>query len=834
MNQPLRDLYLAARSLRKDPIFTVVAVLTIALGIGASTAIFSVVNAVLLRPLPYTQPERLAIIVHDMVARDLPDMPLAPPDLRDIRQQASLFDDVAGVFTFRTAISGDEGVPEQIRAAGVTPNLLRLLGARVVLGRDFHDDDALVPAAPADNAAAPPAGNVAAPPPPFAGILSYGFWQRRYGGDASVLGRTIEFGAQRLEIVGVLAPGVELLFPPGTDVERTPDIWTAARIDYDAPNARLNLQLRAIGRLAPGTSLTAAEAQLERIAADIRQEHVIKEAAGMRFRVVPMHHNLVAGVRPALVALMGAVLFVLLIACANVANLLLVRAAARERELAVRSALGGSRSRLAMQVFTESVLLAAIGALVGIGLAFLGIRLLLALRPADLPRVDAIGVDPMVLGFTATATALAAVLFGLVPAIRASQADVAGMLREAGRTTGLAGGGRTLRNGAVIAAVGLCFVLLVGSGLMLRSFDALQNIDPGFDAENVLTFTAAPAVAGDARARFNREMLDRIGALPGVQSVTVAAPLPLDGRLINARWGPAGAAEDPALFQQANAHFVVPGYFETMRSRVTAGRSFTEAENVRESQAVMIDDVLARKAFGTPLDAVGQQLFMRIRGPEAEWFDIIGVVAHQRHASLAVEAREAVFLTNGQIGHGIANAWAVRTAGDPLALAPMVRTVLADIDPLVPMSDVQPMTALLQRAMAPTRFVLAMIAVFAIIAVFLAAIGLYGVLATSVRHRTAEIGVRLAFGAPPASIQRLFVGEGLRLAAFGVVLGGIAALLLSRVLTTLLVGVEPTDPLTYGAMVLLFFAIAAAASWIPARRASRLSPASALNPESSP
>jgi predicted permease len=826
MSDLFRDLPLAARTLRKSPGFTVLAVLTIALGVGASTAIFSVVNAVLLRPLPYAAAERLAIVAHDMVARDLMDMPLAPADLRDIREQATLFDDVAGVFTFRAPLTADDGVPERIRGAGVTPNLFRLLGARIVTGRDFTEADATLPPPPPPDAEPPP-------PLPQAGMLSHGFWQRRYGGDADIIGRTIEFGGQPVEIVGVLEPGVELHFPGGTNIERVPDVWVAARIDYDGPGSRINLQLRAIGRLVPGASIEAADAQLDRIAMDIRRESEIKEAADMRFRAVPMHDNLVAGVRPAILALMGAVLFVLLIACANVANLLLVRAAARERDLAVRAALGGSRARLVRQVFAESVLLALIGAVAGIALALAGIEILLALRPEDLPRVDAIRIDRLVLAFTAAAAFGSAVLFGLVPALRASRTDVAGVLRESGRTASLSGGGRVLRSGAVVAAVALCFVLLVGSGLMLRSFDALQKTDPGFNPEGVITFTAAArGGGGDAAALFNREVHERIAALPGVTAVTVAAPLPLDGRILNARWGPPAAAENPELFQQANAHFVLPGYFEAMQTRIIAGRTFTEAENVPESQALIIDDVLARKAFGTAPAAVGQQLFMRIRGPEAEWWDIIGVVAHQRHASLAVEAREAVFLTNGQVNHGAANAWAVRTAvADPSSLVPQIRAVLADIDPLVPMADVQPLQALLDRAMAPTRFILLMITIFAGIALILAAVGLYGVLSTVVRHRTAEIGVRMAFGAPPASILRLFVGEGLRLSGVGIVIGVAGALVLTRMLASLLVGVAPTDPLTYVAMAVLFAAIAALASWLPARRASRLAPTAALREE---
>jgi predicted permease len=820
MSTPLRDLTYAGRSLRLNPVFSTVAILTIALGIGASTAIFSVVNAVLLQPLPYAAADRLAIIVHDMVARDLPDMPLAPADFRDIREQATLFDDVAGVFTFRAALTGDDGVPEEIRGAASTPNLFSMLGARVVAGRDFVPADALPPPANAD---------AAQPQLPLIGILSHGFWQRRYGADMSIIGRTIDFGGQRLEIAGVLEPGIDLLFPPGTDIEAHPDVWVAARIAFDGPGARLNLQLRAIGRLAHGASIAAADAQLERIAADIRRESPIKETAGMRFRVVPMHDNLVAGVRPAILALMGSVLFVLLIACANVANLLLVRAASRQRELAVRSALGGSRARLARQIFSESLLLAGLGAAAGLLLALLGIDLLVALQPADLPRVDTIRVDLAVLGFTAGAALLAALLFGLVPAIRASRTDLSTVLRQTGRTSGLAGGGRALRSGAVIMAVGLCFVLLVGSGLMMRSFAALQDTDPGFDARNVLTFTAAPPTFGEERALFIREMQERLAALPGVLAVTAAAPLPLDGRIRNARWGPAAAAENPELFQQADARFVLPGYFQTMGTRILAGRDFTEAENVQEAQSVVIDDVLARKAFGSAPAAIGQQIFMRVRGgPEAEWFDVIGVVAHQRHTSLAAEGRETVFLTNGQIGHGAADSWAVRTAGPPLALVPMVRELLAEVGPLVPLANVQPMDALLQRAMAPTRFVLVLIGVFAAIALILSTVGLYGVLSTTVRQRTAEIGVRVAFGAPPSSIQRLFIGEGMRLSGAGIGLGIVGALLLTRLISSLLVGVAATDPVTYLAVAALFLAITAFASWLPARRAARMPPVHAL------
>lgn len=827
METLLRDIRYAAGTLFRNASFTLVAALTIALGIGASTAIFSVVNTVLLKPLPYSDAERLAIVWTDLRARDLRNFPWAPADFHDLRERATLFEELAAVNTFQQTISGDDGEPERIRVAGTTPNLFRMLGGRIILGRDFEPADAIPPAAP-DAQVAQVDGT---PPLPVMGVLSHAFWQRRYGADPGVIGRTVDMGNQRLEIIGVVEPGFELLFPRGTNIERAPDAWAAFRVDY-AAGSRINVFLNVIGKLNPGVTLAAAQTQLEGLTADFRRELPIKEAAGMHIRAEPMHDNIVRDVRPALLALMGAVLFVLLIACANVANLLLVRTSGRERELAIRAALGGSRWRLSVQMMVESLMLAFLGAIGGIGLALLGIRLLLAVRPADLPRVDTVAVDPTVLGFAAAAAIGAALLFGLVPALRASRADVASVLRESGRSAALAGGGRRLRSGVVIGEVALCFVLLIGSGLMLRSFSSLQRADPGFDPAGVLTFLAPPRAPGDAGAAYAQALRERIAALPGVESVSAANPMPLDGGIANARWGPEAAAAEPDLFQQANVHFVLPGYFETMRTRLLAGRTFTEADNVFESRGVIIDEVLARKAFGAE-PAIGRRLLIRVRSDEPETFDVIGVVAHQRHATLAAEGREAVFFTNGQADHGAANRWAVRFAPgrDATALGPAIRAAVGEVDPLVAVSDVQPMQVFLDRAMAPTRFALLLIGCFAAIAALLAAIGLYGVLATVVRQRTAEIGVRMAFGAEPGTIQKLFVGEGVRLGLVGVGLGVLAALGLVRLMSSLLVGVAPTDPLTFASMAVLFMAIAAAASWLPARRAARLDPTAALREE---
>ena len=549
MDTFLQDVRYAARTLRKSPGFTAIAVLCLALGIGANAAIFSVVNAVLLRPLPYAEADRLVLVWGELRARELKDFPFSPGDYRDLKEQATAFQDMAAITPGRQALHGDGGAPEQVRVTGVTPNLFSLLGARVAVGRDFVEEDAMPQQGQFQPQGAPAAAGPPPPPLPAIVVLNHGFWQRRYGGDPDVVGRTIDLGNGRAQVVGVLAPGFELLFPPGTSVDAVPDMFTAMRIDYDNAS-RINVFLRVIGKLRPGATVAQAQEQADRIAADLRERFPIKKTADSHFNVLPMHDDLVADVRPAIVALMGAVGFVLLIACANVANLLLVRAAARERELAVRSALGSSPWRLVRQMLAESLVLAGGGALLGLALAWGGIRLLAALAPANLPRLDLVRLDPVVLGFTIVASLLAAVLFGLVPALRAARPDLGEVLRAAGRTPGLQAGGKLLRNGVVMAEVALSFVLLVGGGLMVRSFVALQNADPGYDPRGVLTFVVNPlAPEPEARAALQRQLRERLLGLPGVTAATAATPFPLGGEPGNARWGTEEAAADPAKFQ---------------------------------------------------------------------------------------------------------------------------------------------------------------------------------------------------------------------------------------------------------------------------------------------
>ena len=489
------------------------------------------------------------------------------------------------------------------------------------------------------------------------------------------------------------------------------------------------------------------------------------------------------------------------------------------------------RWRLARQLLAESLVIAGGGALLGLVLAQAGIALPVQLGPADLPRLDGVALDPLVLGFTMLAALVSAVAFGVVPALRSSRADAADALRAGGRSIGRRGGNR-LSGGVVVAEVALSFVLLIGSGLMVRSFIALQHADPGFDASGLLTFRVSnfrTKNAEEAAAR-ERELRDKLAAIPGVRAVTAASPMPLDGRTTNMRYGTEAALADPSLFQQADVHVVLPGYFEAMHTALLAGRTFTEADNAQDQKVIIIDNLLAAKAFPGQ-SAVGMRMLGRIRTDQPEWYDIIGVVQHQRHATLATDGREGAFFTDGYLGNGFADRWAVRTGGDPSGLEPSVRAAITQLNPMLVVSELQPMSAWVDRAQAQTKFALTLIGVFTVIAVVLATVGLYGVLATLVRDRTAEIGVRLAFGAEPGTILQLIIGQGLRLSGLGIVIGLVAAFALTRVMSRMLVGVTPTDPVTFASIAPLFLAIVAFASWLPARRAARLQPMVALRNE---
>src|SRR5580693_1619650 len=826
----LRDLAFAGRTLRKSPVFALTAALTIALGVGASTAIFSVTNAVLLRPLPYKDPNQLVIIPTDMRNRGVKDFPFSNANYIDLREATKdEFEGLAGVFTFPLTLTGEDGTPERVHMGFVTTNYFRLVGARIAFGRDFSDDDGQPqppPPAPGTQTAAP------VPRLPIMAILSYEYFHRQFGSNPNVIGQSLNKGKPfSPRIVGVLAPHFQIYFPPSSDLEAAPDIWLANRLGYDAAN-RNGVSMRVIGRLQPGVSIGQAQAAADQVAAEARKHFSIENTAGYAIRVEPMRQHLVSEVRPAILALMGAVIFLLLIACANVANLLLVRGSLRQRELAIRSAIGASRWDLARQILSEALLLATTGALGGLGIAWLGIHELLAIAPTYLPRLDTIRIDSTVLIFTVISSLVAAAIFGLAPAWRAARPDVMIVLRGTSRSEGLASGGLS-RKVVVCLEVALAYVLLIGSGLMVRSFRELQRIDPGFNPHGLLTFQVQSdrfLQKPEERAVAIRQLEDHLRAIPGVQSVTAANPFPLTGGFNPIRWGTEEALGDATKYRAVDPLIVLPGYFEVMRTSLLEGRTFTDEDNQPGRTYAVVDKILANRAYPGQ-SVVGKRILIRIQTPEPVWVEIIGVVAHERGVSLSDPGREQVYFTDAYVGAGATDHWALRTGPDPSKYANDVRATLKAFDSHLLVTDLQPMDAVIEKAQSGTRFSLLLIGSFAVIAALLAGVGLYGVLATVVRQRTAEIGIRMALGAQPRNIFQLVVGQGLALAGIGTAAGLVAAFFLTRGMTTMLVGVKASDPLTFVTMAVVFFLIAATSSWLPAWRAASLDPSAALREE---
>jgi predicted permease len=663
-------------------------------------------------------------------------------------------------------------------------------------------------------------------------IISYEYFQRQFGSNPAVVGQSLNKGKPfSPRIVGVLAPHFQIYFPPSSDLEAAPDIWLANRLGYDAAQ-RNGVSMRVIGRLQPGVTIGQAQAASDQVAAEARKHFTIENTAGYAIRVEPMRQHLVSEVRPAILALMGAVIFLLLIACANVANLLLVRGSLRERELAIRTAIGASRWDLARQILSEALLLAAIGALGGLGLAWLGIHELLAIAPAQLPRLDTIRIDSTVLVFTVILSLIAAAIFGLAPAWRAARPDVMIVLRGTSRSEGLASGGLS-RKIVVGLEVALAYVLLIGSGLMVRSFLELQRVDPGFSPHGLLTFQVQSdrfLQKPEERAVATRQIEEHLRAIPGVQSVTASNPFPLTGGYSPIRWGTEEALTDASRYKAVDPLIVLPGYFETMHTPLLEGRTFTEEDNQPGHTQVVIDKILADRAYPGQ-SPIGKRILIRIQTPEPVWVEIIGVVAHQRGVSLTEPGREQVYFTDAYIGAGATDHWAIRTGSDPSKYANDVRAALKQFDAHLLITDMEPMDAVIEKAQAGTRFSLLLIGSFAVIAALLAGVGLYGVLATVVRQRTSEIGVRMALGAQSGNIFQLVVGQGLRLAGIGVIAGLFGAFAVTREMSSMLVGIKATDPATFVTMAVVFFVIAVLASWLPAWRASSLDPIVALRDE---
>jgi putative ABC transport system permease protein len=818
-----QDFRYAFRMLLKNPGFTVVAVLTLALGIGANTAIFGVINGVLLRPLPYKDPGRLVSIWNDYgdTGQSLPAV--SPSDYKDYINRSQLFEEFAGTTgggaqTLEVGSSTGEEIPEKIDARFVTGNLFSMLGVTPILGRTFTPEEDVFNG-------------------PIAVMLSYAFWQRQYGGDPTIVGKTMKLNNQVATIVGVLSPNFHLLVPPEAFFNKEVDIWRPAQLNYEQFPRNLTI-LTAMGRLKKGVTVAQAQSEMDRIAAQLRAENEVHKTSGMRIRLVPLHKDIVKGVRLSLVVLMGAVGFVLLIACGNVANLLLARASARQKEIAIRAALGAGRRRIVRQVMTEALLLSLFGGTLGILLAYWGTELLLALRPANLPRLQEVQMDGTVLLFCLGACLFTSFLFGLAQALPAIRWNVVDFLKEGTKGSGSAGR-HPARKVLVIAEVAMSLILLLGAGLLIRSFYLLEKVQPGFDPTNVVTmqiqapFSRYPTPA--TVARFYQQVEEGIAGIPGVQATGGIARPPLTGS------GPqtpyAYNAETEQKWESISADWrpTTPGYFPAMGIRFAAGRNFAKTDDLDHERVVIVDDTLAQQAWPNE-NPIGKRLqlitFRDFTSPAIDrvYAVVIGVVQHPRIHDLSRAVRPQIYVSEYQtVFPGIT--FVVKSSGEIQGLVKQIQDVVFRIDRGIPVHDVRPMSAFVDDVMAPRRFSLILVLIFGGIALTLASIGLYGVIAYSVTQRTHEMGIRMALGAGPKEILKLVVGQGLALAVPGIAIGLAGALVLMRLMSGMLFGVSATDFTTYAACAGMVALVATAACYIPARRASRLHPMKALRYE---
>jgi putative ABC transport system permease protein len=810
-----QDLRYAIRVLRHAPAFTFVAVLTLGLGIGAATAIFSIISGVLMRPLSYRDSGRLVNLWVDfgVAAQSLPAM--SPGDFKDYQQRTRLFESIAAAsganVVGATGALTDGGTVERVDVSTVTANFFQTIGVDPLHGRHFTAEEEAVGG-------------------PQVVMLSHRLWLSRYGGDPGIVGRRIRLDGLDQTVVGVLPASGRLWLPAEAFLVTDAQIWKPLQFNYANQPPRNFTFFTVFGRMKPDVTLAQAQTDLENVAAQLRAEHAVHEAAGMRIRAVPLQTDVVKHVRPALVALFAAVGMLLVIACANVAHLLLARSTARERELAVRGALGASRGRLLRQLTTESLVLSAGGGALGIFLAWLGTRWLLWMNPANLPRVDAVRIDPDVLLFAIGSSAATALLFGLIPALRAARVDVNRTLR-AGTNPSASKAQVRMRGVLMVGEVALTLVLLIGAGLLVRSFIALQHVRPGFDPASVLSFRVSLPVAKytrfEMRAEFIRRMEEELKRLPGVAHVGFTSQLPLTG----------SGALSPFAYDEATARNwesatadgrgASPDYFRALGTRLLAGRFFEERD--RGASVIIVDETLAARAWPGE-NAVGQRLQVQPTGSPNAFAEVVGVVEHVRSQDLARAVRPQIF--RPMIGFGGTQPFVVvRTTSDPSSLASPVRELVASMDPEAPVDRLQPMSVYVDDALAQSRLTLILMAGFGVVALIMAAVGIYGVISYSVSQRTKEIGIRMALGQETSQIRNLVVGQGLRLVAISLAIGLAAAYVLASSVSGLLYGVNPRDPVTFGAMTAFLLVVALAGCLVPARRATAVNPLSALKAE---
>jgi putative ABC transport system permease protein len=800
-----QDVRYGLRMLWKNPGFTFVAAFTLALGIGANTAIFSVVNAVVLRPLPFPDAERLVWFDGVNPARGITESSLSLPDYLDWQSQADTFQSMTAFVQGGAILSGEDAEPERVPRGVVTASFFPTVGVNPALGRALLPEDELPGSEPV-------------------AVLSHELWQRRFGANPNVAGGKFSLSGRTVTVVGVM--------PAGFDYPARAQLWSPLKTDAD-DRRRDNRYLQVLARLKPEATRAEAQTQIDALSARFAQQYP-ETNGGQSAKLTGLQEWTTRGVRTSLLLLFGAVGFVLLIACANVANLLLARGAARRKEIALRTALGAGRPRIIRQLLTESLLLAFVGGAAGLILSLFLTDLLIALSPADVPRLNEIKLDARVLAFTAGVVSLVGLLFGLAPAWQASKTDLNEVLKDGGRSSTEGRGRNRLRAMLVVAEMALSLLLLVGAGLLVKSFVLLREVNSGFDPVNVLTMRVSLPGARYAepqqRAAFFSELTERVRALPGVEAAGATLSLPLGGS--NFSVGRSFVREGRPLVSAESLdtdYFVAtPDYFKTMRIPVKAGRAFAEQDRAESPPVVVVNESLARQVFPGE-DPVGKRL--TVWRDEKFAREIVGVVGDVKSSRLDAQTNSQIYVPYAQDAGWGALTLAVRTTVEPETLTAGVRGAVLSIDKHQPVHDIKTMDDVLTASVANNRLVVLLFGLFALFALLLATVGIYGVMSYSVAQRTHEIGIRMALGAQQADVLRLIFKQGLALTLAGVGLGLVGSFALSRLLSSLLFGVSPTDPVTFGGLSLLLAGVALLACYVPTRRAMKVDPMVALRSE---
>jgi putative ABC transport system permease protein len=799
----VRDTRHALRALGRTPAFTAIAALTFGLGIGVNTAVFSVFNGVVLRPLPYPEPDRITMVWMDNRQQGIKEDITSWPNYQDWRNQNSSFAVMAGYTGAAFNLTGADE-PERLQGAQTTANFFDVMGIRPLFGRLYTDANET----PGNDGVV---------------LLSYGLWQRKFGGSNDVLGKTMTLNGRTFEIIGVMPAALQV--PPEAQV------WKPLAPDEGTRNARGAFWLPVIGRLKPGISVQEAQTEMTGIATRLEQTYPSNQGFGIN--VVPLHRQLVGDIERSLVVLLASVGFVLLIACANLGNLMLGRTAARRKELAIRTALGAGRARLMRQIVTEALVLAAIGGALGLMFAWWATRLFIRIGGDSIPRPDAIAIDARVMLFTLTIAAVAALLAGIVPALQASRPAVVESLREGGREGG-SGASRRTRQVLIAAEVALAFVLLAGAGLLLRTLWTMQNVDRGFSLSRIATMRLSlpgSAYPGPPEVRaFYSRLLERVRALPGVESAAtgtgVLLPLLANSGIMTIE----GRPPTPGPQIEYPREIVSPGYFETLGVTLAAGRTFTEQDHAEAPLVTIVNETFARSAWPDQ-DPLGRRVRFGGAQSKAPWLTVIGVVRDLRRSDDVRRAvRPEVYMSALQ-NPPRSQMLLVRTATDPNAIVASVRREVQAINPQLPLFAVDTLQGQIFETLTTPRFRAVLLAGFAVIALLLATIGIYGVTAHAVGQRTHEVGIRMALGAARRDVLGLILVQHLKPALIGVTAGVAGAVVLSQSLRTLIYGIRATDPLTFIAMAIALIAVAVVACWIPARRAARVDPLVALRTE---